>query len=499
MIGRILVANRGEIALRVIRACRELEIESVAVFSDADRQALHAAAADRAVALGPARSSESYLAIPKLIDAARATGCDAVHPGYGFLSENPSFAAACEAANLKFIGPSSSVMARMGSKTGARALMQAAGVPVVPGATPADQSDRAIAQAVHQVGFPALLKAAGGGGGRGMRLIAEAGGLEEAISSARREALSAFGNLALYVERALVRPGHVEVQVFGDAHGAMLHFFERECSIQRRHQKIIEESPSPGLPSSLREKLTATAVRAASAAGYRNAGTVEFLLDGKGDKAQFFFLEMNTRLQVEHPVTEAVTGVDLVHLQIAVADDQPLGRSQGSIQQRGHAIECRIYAEDPADRFLPQAGRLLLYRQPSVPGVRIDSGVREGDDIPVEYDPLLAKVIAWAETREGARRKIIAALRDFPILGVRTNVGFLIHLLQTQAFRDGKLDTTFIERLGTFGADADHVFALACAAAAADRRRTGTPPSPPGATGPSAPPDPWTSLESWRI
>ena len=421
-ITRLLVANRGEIALRIIGACREMGIESVAIYSDADATARHVRAADAAVRVGPAPASESYLNIPAVIEAARAAGATAVHPGYGFLSERAAFAEACAAAGLIFVGPPAGAIERMGSKIGARALMEQAGVPVVPGRTPADQSDRGVAAAADEIGFPVLVKASAGGGGKGMRAARDPQTLREAIPAARRESQAAFGDGTLYVERLIERPRHIEMQVFADGHGNAVHLFERECSVQRRHQKIIEESPSPALTPEIRDRMGAAAVAAARTAGYRNAGTIEFLLEGDGDDARFYFLEMNTRLQVEHPVTELVTGTDLVRAQLLVAMGRPLPWRQAELAQRGHAIECRVYAEDPANGFLPQAGPLRLYREPSGPGIRIDSGVEEGTDVPVQYDPMLAKLIAFAETRAQAIERAAAALRDFPILGVRTNV-----------------------------------------------------------------------------
>jgi len=451
VIRRLLIANRGEIAVRIIRACRELGVESVAVYSEADAGAAHVVAADRAIAIGPARASDSYLSMPRIVAAARDAQADAVHPGYGFLAENAVFAEACAAAGLVFVGPPAAVIARMGSKIEARRLVQAAGVPVVPGDTPVDQSDDGISAAIQRVGLPALVKAAAGGGGKGMRRIADPGEVLEAIPAARREAIAAFGDGTLYVERLIARGHHVEVQVFGDSRGRIVHLFERDCSVQRRHQKILEESPSPVLTPVLRERMTAAAVACAQAARYTNAGTVEFLVDvsrGSGDAPPFYFLEMNTRLQVEHPVTEAVTGLDLVRAQLLVAGGEPLPWDAAHISQRGHAIEARIYAEDPSANFVPQAGRLLLYREPRLPGVRIDSGVGEGSDVPVHYDPIIAKVIASAETRPLAMARLSAALRAFPILGVRTNVPFLLRVLEDASFQRGEMDTGFLDREG---------------------------------------------------
>jgi acetyl/propionyl-CoA carboxylase alpha subunit len=448
MIKRVLIANRGEIALRIIRACREMGVESVAVYSDADGAAPHALAADRAIAIGPAAAAESYLSIPRIIDAARSSGADAIHPGYGFLSENAAFADACGRAGVTFIGPPAAVIAQMGSKIDARRLMERAGVPVVPGETPDDQSDAGLRRAVEKVGLPALIKASAGGGGKGMRRVEAAQEIDAAIQAARREATGAFGDGTLYVERLVGTPHHVEVQIFGDVHGHVVHLYERECSVQRRHQKIIEESPSPNLTPALRARLTDAAVRAGRACGYRNAGTVEFLIDlsgGRNDTAPFYFLEMNTRLQVEHPVTEQLLGVDLVRAQLLCAADEPLPWTQADLQPRGHAIEARVYAEDPAAGFLPQAGRLVLYREPRQPGLRIDSGVVEGGFVPVHYDPMLAKVIASAETRATAIARLSAALRGYPILGVMTNVPFLVRILESAPFRDGQIDTRFLD------------------------------------------------------
>ncbi len=491
-IKRLLIANRGEIALRIIRACRELGIETVAVYSDADAAARHARAADFAVRIGPPPAAESYLNIAAVIEAARSTGADAVHPGYGFLSERAAFADACVSAGLIFVGPPAEAIARMGSKIGARQLMAAAGVPVVPGRTPDDQSDAGIAAAATDIGFPVLVKASAGGGGKGMRVARDAGALPEAIPAARREAQAAFGDGTLYVERLIERPRHVEIQIFADDHGHAVHLFERECSIQRRHQKIVEESPSPALTPALRARMGDAAVAAARAAGYRNAGTIEFLLEGDGDAARFYFLEMNTRLQVEHPVTEMVTGTDLVHAQLAVASGRPLPWRQEELAQRGHAIECRVYAEDPAAGFLPQAGTLRLYREPSGPGIRVDSGVEEGTAVPVHYDPMLAKLIAVGESREQAIARAIAALRTFPVLGVRTNVPFLINVLGHPAFTGGELHTGFVdahlEALLNQPAPSDTVTAVAAFL------RSAPAPLAPGTVSVR---DPWCDLAGW--
>jgi acetyl-CoA carboxylase biotin carboxylase subunit len=494
-ITRLLIANRGEIALRIIHACREMGIETVAVYSDADATARHVRAADAAVRLGPAPAGDSYLKISAVIDAARAAGATAVHPGYGFLSERAAFAEACAAAGLIFVGPPAGAIERMGSKIGARALMEEAGVPVVPGRTPDDQTDKGIAAAAQEIGFPVLIKASAGGGGKGMRSARDAKTLEEAIPAARREAQAAFGDGTLYVERLIERPRHVEIQIFADDHGHAVHLFERECSVQRRHQKIIEESPSPALTPAIRDRMGAAAVAAARTAGYRNAGTIEFLLEGDGDAARFYFLEMNTRLQVEHPVTELVTGTDLVRAQLLVAMGRPLPWRQEILAQRGHAIECRVYAEDPANGFLPQAGRLRLYREPSGPGIRIDSGVEEDTDVPVQYDPMLAKLIASGETRTQAIERAAAALRDFPILGVRTNVAFLIKVLEHPAFRAGRVHTGFVDEHLASLLETPAPSAAALAAAAFIRA---APEATAGSGGPAASAaDPWSDLSGW--
>jgi len=494
MIRRVLVANRGEIALRILRACDELGIGTIAVYSDADAGAPHVLAAGHAARIGAPPPAESYLASDRIIEAARAAGADAIHPGYGFLAENAAFASACQEAGLVFIGPPPAAIAAMGSKISARRLMERAGVPVVPGETPADQSDASIEAAARRAGFPLLIKASAGGGGKGMRIVRGEAGLAAAISGARHEAKAAFGDDTLYVERLLTRPRHVEIQVFADAHGGAVHLFERDCSTQRRHQKVIEESPSPALTPGLRARMAGAAVAAARAVGYRNAGTVEFLLEGAGDDARFYFLEMNTRLQVEHPVTEAVAGVDLVHAQLRVAAGDKLPWTQADLHQRGHAIECRVYAEDPSAGFLPQAGRILLYRQPQRPGIRIDAGVVEGSEVSVHYDPMIAKVIAHAETRDAAIDRLRAALAEFRILGLPTNIPFLLAVLDSPAFRSGNVDTAYLEEAGAALAAPAPLPAAALAAAVAhvDTERAGS------ADGRPLRHDPWTSLPGWR-
>ncbi len=474
---RLLVANRGEIAVRIIRACRALGIESVAVYSDADATALHTARADRAVRIGPAPATDSYLSISAILAAARETDCQAIHPGYGFLAENHMFAEACARERIAFVGPPADVIARLGSKISARRLAADAGIPVVPGATPADQTDVTIADAARRIGYPILIKPSEGGGGIGMTAVRDDASLMDAIAQARRVAVAAFGDGTLYLERLIDRPRHVEMQILADRHGHVVHLFERECSLQRRHQKVIEESPSTALTPRLRARMGEAAVALARAAGYESAGTVEFLLDGTDDGAHFYFLEMNTRLQVEHPVTEQTTGVDIVRAQIAIAAGEPLPWTQAGLTQRGHAIEARIYAEDPDRNDLPQAGPLRRYREPDMPGIRIDSGVVEGGEISVHYDPMIAKLIATGDSREAARLRAIAALRRYEIEGIRTNIPLLIALLEHPRFVSGDIDTHFIDR--------ERAESMTRIAEASDA--------------PADDADPWTTLRGWRL
>jgi len=492
MIRRVLIANRGEIARRVIRTCRAMGISTVAVYSDVDGGSPYVREADHAEAIGPARASESYLNVTAIVEAARRSGADAVHPGYGFLSENASFAEACEAAGLVFVGPPAAVMRSMGSKTGARMRVAAAGVPVAPGVVPQSQADADVAAAVSEVGFPALLKATAGGGGKGMRAVRAGDDLAEAIGAARREAERAFGNGALYVERLIERPRHIEVQVMADRHGHAVHLFERDCSLQRRHQKVIEEGPAPRLANGVRERLLAAAVTATRAVGYVNAGTLEFLLEGAGEDARFYFLEMNTRLQVEHPVTEAITGLDLVRAQLLVASGEPLPFTQQDVRVYGHAFECRIYAED-SRRLLPQAGRLVRYREPHGQGIRVDGGVVEGQAVTVHYDPLLAKLITHAATRAEALDRMTAALRQYEVLGLRHNIAFLRNLLSRQEVLAGETYTRFIEEhldeLAPPPPEGVRDAAAAMAAFAASREA-----EPVAAAGAGAPADPWDLL-----
>jgi acetyl-CoA carboxylase biotin carboxylase subunit len=445
MFRKILIANRGEIAVRVIRACREMGIATVAVYSEADRAALHVLKADEAYAIGPAAARESYLDISKILDAARHSGAEAIHPGYGFLSENAEFAQACEQADIKFIGPPASAMRIMGSKTGARRAVESAGVPLVPGSS-RGLSREEVLRVAAEIGLPVMLKAAAGGGGKGMRLVRSAAELASAYDAASSEALRAFGDDEVYLEKYIEHPRHVEVQVFADEHGNCVYLGERECSVQRRHQKVIEESPSPIVDAEMRRRMGETAVRVARAAGYTNAGTVEFLVD---QQRNFYFLEMNTRLQVEHPVTELVTGLDLVHLQLKVAAGEKLPFKQEDVELRGHAIECRIYAEDPENNFFPSPGKITRLLTPSGPGIREDSGVYEGWTVPLDYDPMLSKLIAYAPTREQAIQRMLRALDEYFIGGIKSNLGLFRRLLRHEDFVAGRLDTGLLDRMLT--------------------------------------------------
>jgi 3-methylcrotonyl-CoA carboxylase alpha subunit len=443
MFKKILIANRGEIAIRIIRACRELGIQTVAVYSEADKHALHVQQADEAIHIGPAAPKESYLDMDKIIATAKQINADAIHPCYGFLSENASFAAAVASAGLTFIGPSVESIRAMGDKAESKLRMKAAGVPTVPGYEGLE-SENEFLQAAKEIGYPVLVKAAAGGGGKGMRIVNAENELSEAIESARREALNAFGDERLLIEKYLAKAHHVEFQIFGDQHGNLVHLFERECSVQRRHQKIIEETPSPLLTPQLREQMGGAAFAAAKAVGYYNAGTVEFIVDP--DTLKFYFLEMNTRLQVEHPVTELVTGLDLVHWQIRIAAGEPFLFTQSQLAQRGHAIEGRVYAEDPANGFLPSTGELLQFIEPRGPGIRVDSGFTVGDEVTHFYDPLLAKLIVHAENREAAIQRMQAALKEFIVHGVATNIDFLQAVIRHPDFANGKISTRWVER-----------------------------------------------------
>lgn len=496
MFTKVLVANRGEIAVRVLRTLREMGVATVAVYSEADAAALHVRVADEARCIGGAEPAASYLDADAIVAAARATGAQAVHPGYGFLSESPALASALEAAGIAFIGPPPEALARAGLKTAARQAARAAGVPVVPGHDVASADRGAVLRAAEEIGFPVVVKAVAGGGGKGMRVVRGPAELDEAVRTASSEARAAFADGSVYLERYLDRPRHVEIQVLGDQAGRLVHLNERECSLQRRHQKIVEESPSPALDADLRARMGAAAVAAAAAVGYVNAGTVEFLLDRE---RRFYFLEINARLQVEHPVTEAVLGLDMVRLQVEIVAGAPLPFDQGELRPRGHAIECRIYAEDPAQGFAPSPGRVSLLRPPSGPGLRHDEGVASGSEVPRCYDPILAKLVAWAPDREAARARMVRALRDYVILGVRTPVELLIDLLESQAFRAGETHTGLVDEVlagWTPGAGPDELALIG--AAARQLAGLGARARPGGALAPGRPPTPWDTLGAWR-
>ncbi len=499
MFKKVLIANRGEIARRIILACRELGISPVAIYSEADAGMPWVRLADEAYPLKGATATETYLNQEAIFRIGRMAGVEAIHPGYGFLSENPAFAAACAAHDIVFIGPKPKVIQLMGSKAQARELARKCGVPVVPGLDSAGMSDAELATAVEEIGYPLLIKASAGGGGKGMRIVSSAGEFEDALHLARGEALSSFGDDHILVERYLTEIHHVEIQVLGDQHGNVVHLFERDCSIQRRHQKIIEESPSPFISGELRAEMAEAAVSLAAAAGYENVGTVEFIVDGAGE---FYFLEMNTRLQVEHPVTEMISGLDLAAWQIRIAAGEPLPFTQNDIPRRGHALECRVYAEDPAQGFLPSIGTLTTYRAPSGPGVRVEDGVESGSEVSPYYDPMLAKVITWGQDRAEAIRKMERALRDMIVLGVTTNISYLLAILGEEQFRAGNTTTNYLnESMAGWTPDIvlDDDVLLAAAVFEAlhgGGKRVG---SQAGATdGAEAQADPWNDLPTWR-
>jgi acetyl-CoA carboxylase biotin carboxylase subunit len=490
-IRKVLIANRGEIAVRVIRACRDRGLATVAVFSDCDRAARHVRLADEAWSLGGNSPRESYLRVDALVEIARRSGADAVHPGYGFLAENAAFAEACAAAGIVFIGPSPDAIRTMGSKTAARTAAAAAGVEVVPGTgepLPPGCSDEDVRRAADAVGYPLMLKAVAGGGGKGMRLVADPAELRSALRAARSEAQSSFGDASVYLERRLDRPRHIEVQLLADLHGTVLPFVERECSIQRRHQKVLEESPSLAVTPEDRRALAAAAARVARRVGYTNAGTIEFLRDADG---HYYFLEMNTRLQVEHPVTELVTGVDLVEWQLRIADGERVTLDpEGILQPRGHAIEVRVYAEDPDDRFLPSPGRVTHLRPASGPGIRVDGGVTAPGDVPIYYDPLVAKLIVWGADRDQSIARLARALAEFEVEGIKTTIPFFRWLLTNEDFVAARLDTTWLDRV--LGERAGQPFwssdrSVADLAAMAAAIHAWASMRPPPAAGPAAP------------
>jgi acetyl-CoA carboxylase biotin carboxylase subunit len=498
MFKKILVANRGEIACRIIRACREMGIVSLAVYSEADRAGLHVQLADEAICIGPPPAVESYLNMDRIIETARTSGAEAIHPGYGFLAENPEFARRCEKAGVVFIGPNSQALELVGDKIRARQTMEKAGIPIIPGMkrVAADLSE--YAAEARKIGYPVMIKASAGGGGKGMRIISSEEELRPGLEAGQREAKAAFGDESVYLEKYIEDPRHVEFQVLADKHGHVVHLFERECSIQRRHQKIVEETPSQALTPELRRTMGETARKALAVSKYDNAGTVEFLLDRN---KKFYFLEVNARLQVEHPVTELTTGVDLVQQQIRIAAGEMLSLKQEDLVQRGHAIECRIYAEDPSRNFLPSSGKILYLREPKGPGVRHDGGIYSGWEVPIYYDPILAKLIVWAETRESARARMAAALDDYVILGISTTIPFLKEVISHPRFQEGDTTTAFIknhfENWREKEAPAEGL-TLALAAAALDEL------SPPEKAGKAVGPrkelySPWQTLGQWRI
>jgi acetyl-CoA carboxylase biotin carboxylase subunit len=499
----LLIANRGEIAVRLIRAARELGLRTVAVYSEADREALHIRLADAAYELGPPEPAQSYLDIARILDVAHACRADAVHPGYGFLAENAAFAEACTNAGLTFVGPSAQAMRQMGSKILSKEIAERAGVPVVPSYHPQDAASLAeeAPQAAERLGYPILVKASAGGGGKGMRVVERPADLRPALEAGAREAYQAFGDATLLLEKYLVRPRHVEIQILGDHFGNRVHLFERECSIQRRHQKIVEETPSPAMTPALRQRMAEAALRLAAAVDYTSLGTVEFLLAPDGT---FYFLEMNTRLQVEHPITELVTGVDLVHQQLRVARGERLAFTQAQLTQRGHAIECRLYAEDPAHGFLPATGRIAVLREPAGPGRRIDSGLALHTEVTPYYDPILAKLVTYGLTRQEAICRMQDLLREYTVLGVTTNRQFLLEVVSSQAFAEGDTDTTFLARhFAAWQPDTavpDEIVAVAALGELLQRRgqlaaRATTSPAAAGEPFVS----PWQRSDGWRI
>jgi acetyl-CoA carboxylase, biotin carboxylase subunit len=500
MFSKILIANRGEIAVRVIRACRELGIPSVAVYSDVDRASLHVAKADEAYHIGPPLASESYLNIPKILDVARRAGADAIHPGYGFLSENAKFARACAEAGVKFIGPTPEAMEMMGSKTRARQEMEKAGIPFVPGSSRGLASVEEAELLARKIGYPVMLKAAAGGGGKGMRRVNDPGELRSALEAARSEAERSFGDSEVYIEKYIVNPRHIEMQILADEHGNTVWLGERECSIQRRHQKVLEESPSPVVDADMRRRMGEVAVRVAQAADYTNAGTVEFLAD---QDRNFYFLEMNTRLQVEHPVTELITGLDLVHLQIHIAFGGTLPFKQEDLRIRGHAIECRIYAEDPDNNFFPSPGKITMLLPPAGPGIRHDSGSYEGWTVPIDYDPLLAKLIGYGADRQQAIMRLRRALHEYFAAGIKTNISLFRRILNDADFVAGKFDTGYLDRLLAHSEDrrakdghGAEVAAIAAGLFAA--MEPSTPAHSNGASGEGMPEKPVVERSSWK-
>jgi acetyl-CoA carboxylase biotin carboxylase subunit len=497
MFEKVLIANRGEIAVRVMRTCREMGIATVAVHSEVDAKAQHVLAADEAVLVGGDEPGESYLNQEKIIGAAVSTGAQAIHPGYGFLAENGSFARLCKDRGIEFIGPPGEVLEAAGDKIGARKTAHAAGVPVIPGNMEAGGEVSDLIRKAEEVGYPVMVKAAAGGGGKGMRLVARREDLVEALQRAESEARSAFGDGSLYIEKCITDPRHVEVQVLADEHGSVLHLYERECSIQRRHQKIIEEAPSPAVDVFLRKRLTEAATAVARAVGYRGAGTVEFLLEPDGS---FYFMEVNARLQVEHPVTELILGLDLVEQQLRIAAGEKIALRQEDVKLRGHAVECRIYAEDPQADFLPSPGRIQLLKAPAGPGIRFDSGVESGDTVPVDYDPILGKLVAWGPDRERAVRRMARALSEMAILGVKTPIGFLLEIVESEAFSKGETSTGFLRRhFQNWRPRPDRVKTALLGWLVAELEGDAAPEQAASAAKTAAAYDPWARLGYWRM
>lgn len=494
---KILVANRGEIAVRVIRACRTLGIRTVTVYSTADRYAVHTLMGDEAYEIGPPPPLESYLNIDRIIEVAKQAGAEAIHPGYGFLAENPEFAQACRDSGIVFIGSTPESIRLMGNKVESRVKMADAGVPLIPGMKASGRDIAEFTAAADEAGYPVLIKAAAGGGGKGMRIVENPDDIEVAVEGARREAKSAFGDDTIYLEKYIVNPRHIEFQILADHHGRTVHLFERECSIQRRHQKIVEETPSVAVTPALRQRMGEAAVAVARAAGYVNAGTVEFLLDPAGT---YYFLEMNTRIQVEHPVTEEVVGVDLVAEQIRIASGFPMSEHYRTLAQRGHAIECRIYAEDAGNNFMPSIGKILLYREPTGPGVRVDSGVTQFSEVGIDYDPILAKLIVWGEDREQARARMIRALNEYKILGLRHSIKYLADIIAHPKFGAGETYTNFIDKNFADWTDhADEHLEAALAAAALITANGGRKPTVAGGGVSREVYNPWLTMGAWRI
>ena len=494
MLNKVLIANRGEIAARLIRACKALAIKSVAIYSDPDADAAWLREADERYPLPGETAADTYLNIPAVLDIAKAAGADGIHPGYGFLSENPAFARACDKAGVTFIGPSAAAMEVMGSKASAREVAIGAGVPVIPGVDGAGKSAAALREAAASIGLPLLVKASAGGGGKGMRIVESMAAFDDAVQAARSEALSSFGDDHLLLEKFITNGRHIEVQILGDRHGNVRHLYERDCSVQRRHQKIIEETPAPGLPVEVREAMTSAAVALATAVGYESAGTVEFIL---GEDNAFYLLEMNTRLQVEHPVTELLTGVDLAQWQLRIAAGESLAELPDPLPRRGHALECRLYAEDPALNFLPSIGKIGYYRAPGGPHIRVDDGIASGSQVTPYYDPMLAKVITWGDDREDARQKMHAALQETVVLGVTTNIPYLLDILDEPDFISGGIATNYLDDhfAGWRPEGPENLAALLGLAAA--ELFAAVPAGAAPMTGPAAK-DPWDWVGRWR-